>query len=110
MDPQLLLVRVDRFLDFRNADELIEKCRDGLDAGARGVLVVFEPEAVLDSAGLGALIRTYRHVDRLNLGSRLSLVNRSDHVRTLLDITGLGDAIPQFETVEKAIDQMGEGR
>ena len=102
----LVLVRIPRALDFQNADAFLDGCRDRLDGRASKILVVFEEGAVLDSAGMGAVIRVYRDLRHADGEGLLGLVNRSAHVDAVFGMTGFEDLLRTFPTEERAIEAM----
>lgn len=105
-EADLVLVRISKALDFQNADAFLDECRDRLDGSASKILVVFEEGAVLDSAGMGAVIRVYRALGHAEEEGVLGLVNRSAHVETVFGMTGFEDLLRTFPTEERAIEAM----
>lgn len=105
-EADLVLVRISKALDFQNAETFIDGCRDHLDGPVAKILVVFEEGAVLDSAGMGAVIRVYRDLRHADEEGLLGVVNRSTHAEAVFGMTGFEDLLCTFATEERAIEAM----
>lgn len=108
-EPGVLLIGIERHLDFRNADDLVDLCRSQIQGGVPGMIVVLKSGAILDSNGLGAIIRVHRSLKQVRgtnphfSSPHLGIVNHSERARVLLEITGLPKAIPVFPSIERAV-------
>lgn len=80
-------IRVRGELDAYTAPNLDDLCRALFDDGVRDVVVDFTSTSFLDSSGLRALLSSHRRFG--DVGGSLTVIDPSEPVLRLLEITGL---------------------
>jgi anti-sigma B factor antagonist len=80
--------------------------RDGLlrvvtDEDHRGLVVNLASVTFIDSAGIGVLVGVWHRVHATN--SRLALAAPSPQARSILDTTGLANALSVYDTEAEAV-------
>lgn len=87
-DDGATIVALSGDLDFYCADALFALLRGLLEAPGNGHLTAdFGAVTFLDSAGLGALIKTYQRAQ--DLGGEFAIIELTHPVRRILEITGM---------------------
>jgi anti-sigma B factor antagonist len=74
-------------LDMTSAPQLGARILDSLARGERSVVLDFSDVRLIDSAGIGVLLSAERRVRAA--GGELVVVNASDHVRHVFELTGV---------------------
>lgn len=97
----LLLVIVDGQLVVANRQEFKQAILDGLEQGARLVVVDFTRSPYIDSSGLGALVSLSRRLR--DAGGDLRLVGLNDDLRSLFELTRLDQLFPLYATRDDAV-------
>jgi anti-sigma B factor antagonist len=87
------------------ADQLREKVRAVLAAGAKRVLVNLDKVSYMDSAGLGELVQAFSTVKKA--GGSLKLVNPTKRLTDLLVITKLATVFESFDDEQAAVASFG---
>jgi anti-sigma B factor antagonist len=82
-------------------EALMDKINSLAHQGRRRILLNLAEVPYIDSAGLGAVVRTYTTMSRL--GGQLKLVNLTKRITDLLSITKL---LTVFETFESESDAL----
>lgn len=87
-----------------------EQLRDPLVAAAEGdspVVVDLSECEFIDSSGIRALLVGHEALAGNGSGGRLAVAGPQPQVQRVLEMTGLGEAIPVHESVEKALQSFG---
>jgi stage II sporulation protein AA (anti-sigma F factor antagonist) len=94
------VIRVEGEVDLANAEELAGALRAGGDGDAAGVLLDLSEVPFMDSTGLKVILIASR-----DLGQPLVVVSGiGSAVRRLLDLAGVADRVPSFESEDEALD------
>ena len=99
-DPESVIVRIGKALDFRNAAEFKTVCKENVQEGARNFMLDFSDTGILDSTGLGSIFLLYRQVSPLN--GQVVFVSVSRPVQVVVQLTRTYRVFRQFHTVEEA--------
>jgi anti-sigma B factor antagonist len=79
-------------LDIGTAPKLDEAVEDALDAGCREVVLDLGPTTLLDSSGLGALVRAAREVDARK--ARMAVVSPpGSEARVVIEMSRTGSVV-----------------
>ena len=87
-----------------------EQLRDALVAAADAenpVVVDLSECAFIDSSGIRALLVGHEALAGNGRGGRMVVAGPQPPVQRVLEMTGLGEAIPVHESVEKALQSFG---
>lgn len=79
-------------VDVTTAPYLGAQVLEQLDQGARAFVLDFGCVHLIDSAGIGVLLSVQRRIQAA--GGDLVVANVSDHVRHVLDLTGVSRSLP----------------
>jgi anti-anti-sigma factor len=82
-------------------DALIAELRKYSDAGASEVVLNLAGVTQMDSSGISTFVRSFVTLDRQ--GGGLKLLDPSGHVKEVLELTRLIQAIPTFYDEHKAV-------
>ena len=82
-------------------DTLAAELRKYSDAGASEVVINLAGVTQMDSSGISTLVRSFVTLDRQ--GGGLKILNPSGHVKEVLELTRLIQAIPTFYDESKAV-------
>jgi anti-anti-sigma factor len=97
------LIRVEGEVDLANAEELAGALRAGGDGGGAGIVLDLREVPFMDSTGLKVILIASRDLDQpLNV-----VCGAGSAVRRLLDLAGVADRVPSFESEEEALDAIG---
>lgn len=77
-----------------------------LSAGSSKILLNLTEVPIIDSMGIGEIIRAFKKVD--NAGGKLKLVGVTDRVYGALQITQLLSLIESFKSEDEAIESFGK--
>jgi anti-anti-sigma factor len=83
-------------LDIATAPHLGAQVIDLLTQGDRRLVLDFAHVRLIDSAGIGVLLSSHRRVTAV--GGEMVVVNASDHVRHVFEVTGVARALTVFST------------
>ncbi len=97
----VLIVTVDGQLVVTNRQEFKQAILDGVEQGAKLVVVDFSTSGYIDSSGLGALVSLSRRLREA--GGDLRLVGLNDDLRTLFELTRLDALFPLYATRAEAL-------
>ena len=100
LDDRVSVVRIDKTLDFRNADEFKAACQKHVEAGVRHFILDFSKTALLDSTALGAIFSVYRQVSPDD--GQLAFAATAGPVKMVVEMTKLHRVFGQYPTVEAA--------
>lgn len=78
--------------------------QDGIASGARKLIVNLKRISQVDTTGISTLVRAFVSMQRL--GGRFALINLSDRVRQVLDMTRLLNVIPNYGDEAEAIARL----
>jgi stage II sporulation protein AA (anti-sigma F factor antagonist) len=97
------LIRAEGEIDLANADELGGALRAA--AADQGSAVILDLRGVpfMDSTGLKVILIASRDLD----GPLAVIAGAGSAVARLLDLAGVADRVPRFETEEEALDALG---
>jgi len=79
-----------------------------LQAGTSKILLNLTEVPIIDSMGIGEIVRAFKRVQEA--GGTFKLVGVTDRVYGALKITQLLDLIESFDTEEEAVASFGKGR
>jgi anti-anti-sigma factor len=100
---EVAVVRVDGEVDLANAEELAGALRAGGDGADRGIVLDLREVPFMDSTGLKVILIASRDLD-----PTLAVVcGTGSAVRRLLDLAGVADRVPSFESEDDALDAIG---
>ena len=88
-------------LDLATAPELLNRVSDLIEAGHHRVVLDLGELTFCDSAGLSALARLRKKVAQFD--GTLALARPTPIVRSVLELTGMTEVIPTFDTVPEAV-------
>lgn len=95
-------------IDISNADWLRAALPEPAVDGPAIIVVDMSSTQFCDSAGLHVLVRAHKRA--LAAGGELRLVVTSRTVLRLLAVTGIDTVIPQFRSLDEALDKPGPGQ
>lgn len=101
-NQEMVVVKVGKALDFRNAAEFKTTCQEQVRAGARNFVLDFSETGILDSTGLGSIFSLYRQVSPLNGQVVFAAVSRP--VQVVVQLTRTYKVFRQFPTVDAAVE------
>ncbi len=99
-DPESVIVRIGKALDFRNAAEFKTVCQEKVREGSRNFILEFSDTGILDSTGLGSIFSLYRQVSPLN--GQVVFASVSRPVQVVVQLTRTYKVFRQFPSVEAA--------
>ncbi len=99
------------WLDAQSEELLLASARDAYTAGARFILIDLAEVDTLTSAGMRAMQKVYKLFtaeEEYFKVSRVKLCNAPPQVYHVLGITGFLQNIPNYETLQSALDSFKE--
>lgn len=103
IDPGATVVEIDGDHDLRSVARLRGEVERILDEGA-AIVVDLELTTFVDSSMLAGLLDARRAAERRELGFAVNMPSDgAEAVQRVIEITGLGAALPIFETREEAV-------
>lgn len=81
---------------------LRQAVHEGLEAGARNILLDLGGVSTVDSSGVGEMVSAYTTVT--NRGGKLKIANLPSKVADILQMTQLITVFDSFENIQEAID------
>ena len=100
---EVAFIRVEGEVDLANAEELAGALRSGGDGAGGGIVLDLREVPFMDSTGLKVILIASR-----DLEPALAVVcGTGSAVRRLLDLAGVADRVPSFESEEEALDAIG---
>lgn len=97
-----LLISLDGDLIGENSGvEILEVVNDAINDRITAIAVNLEKVRYMNSSGLGVLITLLTKVK--NKGGEVVIVNPSDQIKKLLEITKLNDVFKSFDSNEEAV-------
>ncbi len=87
-------------LDLATAPDLLNRVSDLIEGGHHRVVLDLRELTFCDSAGLSVLARISKKVAQFD--GALALARPTQIVRSVLELTGMTELIPTFETVDEA--------
>ncbi len=105
---EILVLKVDKTLDFRNAAGFKTMCLDHVEAGTRYFVLDFSETGILDSTGLGSIFALYRQLSKMN--GHVVFAAASRPVQVVVQLTRTHKVFPQYPTVEAAVKAIRESR
>jgi anti-sigma B factor antagonist len=97
----ITLLELGERLTIENVPELRDKLQDLAVQGHRSFLLDCSQIRVIDSRGIGGLVRNWLSLK--NQSGKLKLLNPSDRLREALHIVGLDKVIESFDDIELAL-------
>ncbi len=85
-----------------DADTFYNKVKEELDGGCRKIVLDLSGVKLMNSSGLGILIKTFKPVKEA--GGDFFLANVSEKIDSLFMITKLYTVFTAFDTVDKALE------
>jgi len=102
-DGEVAFISVEGEVDLANAEELAGALRSGGDGAGGGIVLDLREVPFMDSTGLKVILIASR-----DLGPPLAVVcGTGSAVRRLLDLAGVADRVPSFESEEEALAAIG---
>jgi anti-sigma B factor antagonist len=99
-EDQIVTIDVGEALDFRNASEFKQLCKEEVDGGAHHFILNFSETGILDSTGLGGIFSLYRKVSPEDGQVVFAAVSRP--VQVVVQLTRTYKVFQQFPAVEEA--------
>jgi anti-sigma B factor antagonist len=78
--------------------------QDGIAKGARKLIVNLKRVSQMDTSGVSTIVRAFVSLQRL--GGKFALINLSERVRQVLDMTRLLNVIPNYPSEAEAIARL----
>jgi anti-anti-sigma factor len=97
----ITLLELSERLTIENVPELRDKLQDLAVEGRRSFLLDCSQISVVDSQGIGGLVRNWMSLK--SRGGKLKLLNPSVRLREVLQIVGLQKVIECFDDIEPAL-------
>ena len=104
LETDVHLLKINRPLSGRWANELEQKFKDALDRGARQVVVDLEDVPLVDSRGLAALVKGYKTFG--SNGQTFQLAALQEQPRLLLELTMFDRIFQVFDSVAEATESI----
>jgi anti-sigma B factor antagonist len=105
MGDVLVLDARGRIILGRETEVLRQQFQDVVDAGHKRIILNLAGVDYVDSAGLGTLVAGSSSIRRA--GGDLKLVNLTDRIRGLIQITRLSTLLEVHDSLEKACSSFG---
>ncbi len=99
--PDAVVVRIGKYLDFRNAAEFKAACLEQVKAGVLHFILDFSKAGILDSTALGSVFSVYRQISP-NDGQMIFAAS-SGAVKMVVEMTKLYKVFGQYPSVEAAL-------
>jgi anti-sigma B factor antagonist len=100
-DPDVCVIAIEGDADMATAVKFNESFFEAARAGQRGVVADLSRVEFIDSSMLNALVVGHRRMVRDR--GRFAVVSHGEHLRRVLDVTGLGHFLAVFDTREAAL-------
>jgi anti-sigma B factor antagonist len=104
---QVIAVRGE--LDLSTAPELEQPLEAAMESAGSGLVIDLAGCEFIDSTGIALIVRAWQQLGNDSNGAdrnRFALCCVNDQVQRLLDITGLGSAIPTHSTRAEALAEL----
>ncbi len=99
--PDAVIVRIGKHLDFRNAPTFKAVCSERVKAGVQHFILDFSGTGILDSTALGAVFSVYRQISPQD--GQMLFVGVSGAVKMVVEMTKLDKVFGQYPSVEAAL-------
>ena len=97
-----LIILITGDIDHHTSKELRRQTESALmQLGGRNIIFGFENVTFMDSSGIGMLIGRYKQLQVF--GGRIAIAGAQGKTAEILQLSGLKDLLPLFETVEEAL-------
>ena len=104
-----LVARPDCEIDHYSASQLRVQVDAAFEKSVcKHIIFDFSRVSFMDSSGIGMIIGRYKSAEKR--GGRLVLVNMSDDIARIYQISGLAKIITKAATVDEAVQQLGTRR
>lgn len=103
-NPECVIVRLEKVLDFRNAEAFKEQCTQYLREGVRYFLLDMRKLSILDSTGIGAIFVLYRHLAPLK--GRVVFTSLTRPAKMVVQMTRTYKVFEQFDSEEEALEAL----
>lgn len=95
-----VVLEIDGRITMRNSHELLEAIKKQLKKGAARIMIQLGKVDYMDSSGVGVLITGMKLAKKTN--ATIGLVSLTTRVKQVMDMSGLGQVFPVFDSVEAA--------
>jgi anti-anti-sigma factor len=105
------VLRLQGWLDAAAEEKLLATARDAYNAGSRFLLIDLAKVDILTSAGMRAIHKIYKFytpAEERSRWSRVKMCNAPAEVKNILGITGFLLNIPNYESLQSAIDSFND--
>ncbi len=105
---EVLVARLSGEMDLKNAGELrraLDRALDGFTV--RHLILDLEKVSFMDSTGLGVVLGRYKRL--AGTGGKLAVLGLQPPVRRVLDLSGVLRVVPEFRTLEQAVEALKRG-
>lgn len=100
-----LIVNIIGELDHHSAEYIREKVdAEMMKSTTKNVIFDFSKVSFMDSSGIGVIMGRYKNIQKLN--GKAVIVNVSDHIRRVFDMSGLLRIMPVYDNIDTAISRM----
>lgn len=96
-----LVLAIEGELDLATAPKVREPLEDGIETGAKQIVIDMLGCGFIDSTGLGVLLHAAKRLEEN--GGAMALVCVDDQIKRLLELTMIDRTIPVYETREEAL-------
>lgn len=87
-----------------DTEALSRALQEGIAKGSRKLIVNMKRVSQVDTTGISTVVRSFVSMQRL--GGKFALINLSDRVRQVLDMTRLLNVIPNYPDEAEAIARL----
>ncbi len=103
----VLVLRLAGELDVSTVEEFRRRAEESISmTRPRAVLLSCRRLSFLDSSGLGVILGRFRRLQER--GVRMVTAGATGRVKTVLELSGVGELIPLYDSERKAIDALQE--
>lgn len=104
-DGDAVLAELEGEVDLSNAEEFVRRLKEAVPPGAWGIAVDLSKGEYIDSAGIRGLLEVQRHLSQRRQLLTV-VVPSTSPLRSVLELTGLRDAIPLHDGRPPALAQL----
>lgn len=102
---QTLVAKMIGELDHHSAEYVRQKIdNELLKASNKNIIFDFGKVSFMDSSGLGVIIGRYKKIQKLE--GKAAIINLDEHIRRILDISGIFKIIPEYDSIDVATNKM----
>ena len=108
-DSRTLIVKIDCELDHHTSESLRRRVDNEIQRVMPKMLVFdFSKVNFMDSSGIGVILGRYKNIERAN--GTAAMIHVKPEINRVFEISGLTKIIKQYDSVQKAIENMQGGK